>query len=278
MSKFNYKKILSIAKKFIEWIKKSTRELLVGIIVGVIVLVLTPTVEQYVTQKNTNRYMKENISSISLGMSKGHIDGMLGYPIVEFKKETLDVSNEDSEYVVANYKLPNCVVLCLYHNDTTIAFAVTVNSDKVYSIPRSMYLNSEKYLFDFTYYDFSNIVDEAYGNVPADNDDSAYYYELHYGHNPANFDYYIIGNYKDYSRSNSNLLYHIGQKYLIEKNDGNINDTLSSEELKEYHTLRQKVKPNVFGMVSSEYIEDFDFLDLLGSSAACGLLYDDWIK
>lgn len=278
MSKFNYKKILFFAKILVKWVKKSTRELLVGVIVGVIILALTPTVEQYVMQKNTNQHIKESISSITLGMSKGHIDGMLGYPIVEFKKESPIASNEDSDYVVANYKLPNCILLCLYHENTIIAFAVTVNSKKAYSVPQSMYMSNEKYLLDFTYYDFSDIVDYASGNAPANNDDSAYYYELHFGHNPANFDYYIIGNYKDYIGSNSSSLYHIGQKYLLENEDGNIEDTLSYEELEKYYTLRKTVKPNVFGMVSSDYIEDFDFFDLLGSRAACGLLYDDWIE
>ena len=234
-------------------------------------LTLTPITEQYLYEKRANKEMRDNLSLVRLHMSKGSIDDMFGCPIVEFTKEKQDMV----DCIVASYKLDECVLLCLYSENSLVAFAVTVNDKKIYKVPPTMYLDSEEFLLDFTYADFFETPEAMVGNVPADNDDSAIYYELHYGHNPGDFNYYLIGNYKKYDSVAARLFF-IGQTYWVNNENKNIKDILTEEELNEYETLRKKVKPNVFGMVSSSCIEDFTFFDLLGSSTTCGLLYDDW--
>lgn len=62
---------------------------------------------------------------------------------------------------------------------------------------------------------------------------------MHYGHNPGDFNYYLIGNYKKYDGLAISLFF-IGETYWVNNENKNIKDILTEEELNEYETLRKK--------------------------------------
>ncbi len=269
----------SVIKKSANRLKSISREIILGVVIGIIILALTPVMERLYANRIEEKTIKETLSCIRIGMSKAHIDEMFGSPMVEFEK-IIRTNESDNQYNVNNYKLKDCVLSCIYNKNSIIAFGITVNDKDVYNVPRNMYLGDSQSLLSFTYSDFSDTVDYLYGNAPADNDDGAYYYEIHYGHNPADFNYYIIGNYKDYSQQHSNNLYFIGQKDIFERTSKNssISNYFSSKEMEEMNKYRNVIKPNFYGMISHEYIDEFNFSDFFGSSSSCGLLFDDWIR
>ena len=245
--------------------------------IGLSVLMVTPVVNNMIESNEMQQSLVSNLSSVSLGMSKNYIDGLFGQPIIESRYERTvtwysDYQTEEP-FISAGYKLKNSVLLCLYCDNSLVAFAVVVNEAHLYRIPANMFLD-DCYLLDFTYFDFSETVYACEGNVPANNDTYAYYSELYYGAGPANYNYFILGSYKDYrEKTDAYALMHIGQAYAL--ND----DDLYPYDKEEHYLARKNVQPNVFGVVSSTFSDEFNFVfQIVGNRVNGTLLFSDWAE
>lgn len=265
--------IVYLIEKFWDNGKKYMGDLIVGVVIGLIVLIVTPLVNAMIESNEAQRNLVNNLSSISLGMSKNYIDGLFGQPIVESEYEKLITWYENHQteetLITAGYKLSDSVLLCLYCNKTLEAYVVVVNKEHLYRIPANMYL-SDCYLLDFTYADFYKTFIKCEGNVPANNDDYAYYFELFGGGGPSDFNDIILGSYKDYrDGTGAYSLGHIGQEYMC---------GLDLYDAEEHRAAREKTQPNVFGMVSSAFSDEFNFVFQIVRTRTNGsLLFDDWI-
>ena len=255
-------------------IKKHFSEIVTGVVIGIIILIVTPFVNKVIENQTAQQRLVNDLSSVSLGMSKNYIDGLFGQPIIEREYEQTitwysDYQTEET-MISAGYKLADSVLLCLYCDKALEAFVVVVNREDLYRIPANIYINN-CYLLDFTYADFSETVDKFEGNIPANNDDYLYYSELFYGAGPADYNYFIIGSYKDYRKeSDTSLLTIMGQAHMIDFD-------LYNEE--EHYAERAKIQPNVFGIVSGTFSDEFNFVfDVVGSRVNGALLFNDWFR
>lgn len=278
IKRHNHRKYCQKIKTNILKIKNYTHEIFVGVIIGIIVIVLTPIINDKITNNKIEKEIKHNLNNLNLGMSDDYINGIFGNPIIkgELEKSYYGIDEEGQiTFTTAGYKLNNCVLLCLYRNNSLLAFVVVVNEKNIYKVPETIYLH-DNYLLDFTYADFCAEVPSLFwGNVPGNNDDYAYYYEIQYGGGPANYNYFILGNYKDYivRDEGSNRLMWAGQDYAIKDWEW-IEDKYNQEE---HCKIREEVHPNVFGVVHGDYAEDFDFVsDIVRSRMNASLLFDDW--
>jgi len=263
-------------------IKKYLGEIVTGVVIGIIILIVTPFVNNAIESQTARQRLVNSLSSVSLGMSKNYIDELFGQPIIETEYKKTVALNPDYQaeelFISAGYKLKNGVLLCLYCDKSLAAFAVVVNEAHLYRIPANMYLD-DCYLLDFTYFDFSETVDKFEGNVPANNDTYAYYSELHYGAGPADYNYFIIGSYKDYrEKTDASTLMFLGQAHVLQAHvldDGG----LFTYDEEEHYAARKNVEPNVFGVVSSTFSDEFNFVfQVVGNRANGTLLFSDWIE
>lgn len=268
-------------------IKPCFRSIVIEVIVGLIVLLLSFFVSSKMESRKHQEELSNNLSSISLGMSKKYIDELFGEPIIENECEKLDIrykksakletwydgSQGEGRLISAGYKLPDSAVLCLYRGNNLVAFIVVVNKENLYKIPASTQLH-DHYLLDFTYEEFSETV-RFEGNVPANNNIYAYYFELLYGGGTANYNYFIIGSYQNYQGGPD-----VYSLMFIRESFGFKSDALlpfypSGSEKR--HELRKNMRPNVFGMISSEFPEMLSFIiDVMGSRENGALLFADW--
>ena len=209
-----------------------------------------------------------------MGLSKNYTNQILGDPIIENSAAFREGFNDtyDERITTAGYKLDDCVVLCMYEENSLVAFAVVVNNRGVYDIPPVWYGNDWK-LLEFTYYDHTEKLDDFHANLPANNDDYAYYYETHFGGGGLDYNYYILGSYKDYNDNtwidmvNLTAFVGINENYT----------TLSDEKMARLIELRQKAQPNMYGIVSSKYADTFNFVfDVVGSREVGAILFNDW--
>lgn len=256
-------------------VKAHLGEIVVGVVIGIILLVVTPFVNHAIESRSAHQELVNNLSSVSLGMSKNYIDGMFGQPIIESEyRETVtwysDHQTEES-FISAGYQLNNSVLLCLYCNKSLFAFAVVVNEAHLYHIPANMYLD-DCCLLDFTYADFSETVGAFEGNVPANNDTYAYYSELYYGAGPSDYNYFILGSYKDYrENTDAHALMRIGQNHAMDDDD------LFPYDEEEHDLMRKKVQPNVFGIVDSACSDKFSLvIQVVGNRINGSLLFNSW--
>lgn len=258
-----------------------TREILVGVVIGVIVLGLTPLVNSLTTSANTRKKQYSDLSSVSIGMSRGYLDDLFGFPVIETVPSRYE-EYETLELISTGYRLKNCVLLCMFEKNSLVAYVVAVNSKGLYPMPYMTQKKNQK-LLEFSYTDIlSN--QELLGisgkgsmfwmkaNVPASSSVYAYYYEVYYGAGPADYNYFLYGNYMDYMfNEGSSGLMSWGQCYC----DGI--DNTSDENLPKYLTLREQVCPNTFGVISGSYAKDFNFVfDIIQTRENGGLLFDDW--
>lgn len=258
-------------------VKPHIGEIVTGVVIGIILLVVTPFVNHIIEHQAAHQELENNLSSVSLGMSKNYVDGMFGQPMIEAEYEETVVWYSDNQteesFISAGYKLNDCVLLCLYCNNSLLAFVVVVNEAHLYRIPANMYL-SDCYLLDFTYADFSETIDTFEGNVPANNDTYAYYSELHYGAGPSDYNYFILGSYKDYrENADASTLMAIGQTHATGDN------YLFQYDKGEHYSIRRNVQPNVFGIVNPVYASKFNFVfQIVGNRTNGTLLFSGWNK
>lgn len=268
-------KFIHIFKHIQIVIKKHIGEIVVGVVIGIIILMVTPFVNNSIETRSAHKNLVSSLSSVSLGMTKNHIDGLFGQPIIasEYERTVTSYLGDQTERAIisAGYKLNNSVLLCLYCDKSLVAFAVVVNEAHLYRIPANV-VADDCYLLDFTYFDFSETVYACEGNVPANNDTYAYYSELYPGGGPANYNYYLIGSYKDYrEKTEAYALMRMGQAYAI-----NDYDKYNEEE---HYLLRKNVQPNVFGVVSPTFSDEFNFVfQIVGNRVNGTLLFSDWTE
>lgn len=252
-------------------------EIVTGVVIGIIILIVTPFINHAIESHSIQQKLVNDLSSVSLGMSKNYIDGLFGQPIIEsgYERTVTWYSDYQTEepFISAGYKLNNSVLLCLYCDNSLVAFAVVVNESHLYRIPANMYLD-DCYLLDFTYFDFSETAEECEGNVPANNDTYAYYSEMYYGAGPADYNYFILGSYKDYrEKTDAWALMRMGQAYSLD------DDNLYPYNEEEHDLARKNVQPNVFGIVSSTFSDEFNFVfQIVGNRVNGTLLFSDWIE
>lgn len=104
-----------------------------GLVVAVIMLYINSNYNSSIEQKQKLAFL----NTISIGQSKTYINDMLGSPIVSasLPNYSLDKDVPKGNYSNSGYKLKNCVVLCLYNDDSLVAFAIVVNDNNIYEIP-----------------------------------------------------------------------------------------------------------------------------------------------
>lgn len=263
-----------------------TREILVGVVIGVIVLGLTPLVNSLTTSANTRKKQYSDLSSVRVGMSRGYLDDLFGFPVIETIPFLYD-EYETLELTSAGYKLKDCVLLCMFDHNSLVAYVVVVNGKGLYRLPY-MTLQENRKLLEFSYTDILNnqrllkaieektdvlpIFITMQGNVPGNNNDYAYYYELYYGGGPADYNYFLYGDYKDFHlNKRSDELMWLAQDYHDSVGE------MSEEDLSNYLTMREQVRPNVFGVICNGYAGKFDFVfDIIQTRDNGALLFDDW--
>lgn len=263
----SHSSIVYLVEKFWNSEKKYIGDIVVGVVIGLIILIVTPLVNNIIESHKARQNLVNNLSSISLGMSKNYIDGLFGQPIIESEWDSVTWYKDyqaGETFISAGYKLADSVLLCLYCDKNLEAFVVVVNKEHLYRIPSNMGLN-DCYLLDFTYADFSEKLERFEGNVPANNDDYLYYTELFYGAGPADYNYFVIGSYKDYrDETEANHLAIIGQQDVY-------------YDTEEHYAARKKAQPNVFGIVSSAIADEFNFVfQIVGNRVNGALLFNDW--
>ena len=102
--------------------------LVTGVVIGIIILIVTPFVNSAIESHSIRQKLVNDLSSISLGMSKNYIDGLFGQPIIESRYEEAvtwysDYQTEEP-FISAGYKLKNSVLLCLYCDNNLVALLV----------------------------------------------------------------------------------------------------------------------------------------------------------
>lgn len=224
-------KLYNKAKAILKWMAK---EAVSGIVIAAAVAVATSLVTAHQELEKEQR----RLETIYLGLNRPYIESLMGPPIVDFVEE-------ESLTTRAYYKQPNSVLICSYADEQLVAYFVVVNSDKrLYRIPYNFFTKKDVYLSNFTYWGFSQEVDEYSANCPANNDDYAYYYETYYGAAATEYNYLVIGSYKNY--------YNIAYTPLIAHSMAEEDQFYASSECV---TVRQHARPNVFGMIAAEYID-----------------------
>ena len=192
----------------------------------------------------------EALSEIKIGVSKTYIDELMGTPLTEEIGELYFHKDKGEIFTTADYKYGTSAVLCLFEKESLIAFAIVVEDSNTYKVPNKYSLEKEAYLKAFTYADFCEYVYDYAGNVPASDLFSAYYYEIYDGSGATGN---IASFLATYVHIDDNNILHIGQDSSHQnlESKGKMTD-----ELKQ---ARAKAKPNVYGEIHPDYVEDFNF-------------------
>ena len=202
----------------------------------------------------SNSHNCETLNNIKIGVTKSYVDKLIGTPLTSDKRSLYHYKEKGKIFTAAGYKYSETPVLCLYENNTLVAFAVVVNEKNEYKVTRKFYLEEDKFLKDFTYYDFCEYASEYYASVPISNIDATYYYEIHRGDESTNNIASFLASYMYFDDNN---ILHVGQDSIIETDD----PEKMTDELKEE---RKKAKPNMYGEIHPDYADNFFFLsDLL---------------
>ncbi len=242
--------------------------ILTAIIAGLVVAFFAPNIQDWHDARRRIKEQDESLERIQIGMNRGHIDDLFGNPLF--------INNVDADYTIkaggkfqsAAYKLHEKSLLCLYQDDTLAAFVVMTKKTDQYTFERyGLYkegTNPSEYTFtvsDFTYEECngSNITDfKGYYPIMGSYH-IMYYYEITGGTHPDNFEYTILGTYRNYMDKSDDVIAlmsmadSLGNKSHHERNDS---ETLS-KATKELSDLRKKVHPDVYGL--SKYLE-FNFV------------------
>lgn len=246
-----------IKKKSINSMKWIIKELFIGVVVGVAVVVATSYMEE---RENYNR-LKDNLAMIHLGESYEYIESMFGVPII---------NEVDEEKKNIYYKFENAVLRCVFDNDELIAYMITVRDENLYNVKANIHMDTPLCLLQFTYADFSQEIGEVTWNVPVNNDDYAYYQEVFYGAGPADYNYFIVGSYKDYRKNSS-------YDELLSWCISDLSQTPENIDTVKLQKYRKSLEPNTYGMIKGGYEEDIDIISHSESIRDYGvILYGNW--
>lgn len=227
----NKKQLSSLAK----WLIK---EVTAGLVVAAAIAVATLWINNY------QAYQKEKmqLQKLHLGLSSQYIDSILGIPMVQFYDSYCGAD-------ISIYKQSNSVVWCAYAEEKTVAYVVVVKSSgRLYKVESNIMMSEDAYLTQFTYSEFAPENENTEINLPANNDDYAYYSELYYGAGPADYNYFILGSYKSYFNEDDFV------KLL--------NCYWSENPEAEAGSIRSHVTPNAFGMIKAGYEDTFSLVPL----------------
>ncbi len=194
-------------------------------------------------------YNIEALNEIKIGLSKDFVDSLIGTPKTQEKTTLYHYKDKDEIFTKADYKYGNTAVLCLYENNSLIAFGIVVNENNEYKVTSKYFLKKDKFLKDFTYNDFCEYVHDYSCNVPASNLFATYYYEIYDESNATGNISSFLASYVYFEDNN---ILHVGQESRIKNDDKN----KMSEELKQE---RNKAKPNVYGEIHPDYVKNFNF-------------------
>ena len=201
----------------------------------------------------------EALNEIKIGVSKAYIDELIGTPITEETGELYFHKDKGEIFTTADYKYGTSAVLCLFEKESLVAFAIVVEDTKTYKVTYKYFLEADTYLKDFTYTDFCEYAYDYAGNVPASDLFGTYYYEIYEGSGATGNIASILATYV---HIDDNSILHVGQDSIMENYE---NKEKMSDELKQ---ARSKAKPNVYGEIHPDYVEDFNFPgDLLSYNA-----------
>ena len=235
---------------FAKWL---TKEVTAGLVVAAAIALATLWINNYQARQKE----KLQLEKLHLGLSSQYIDSILGIPMVQFYDAHYDAD-------ISIYKQSNSVVWCAYDEEKTVAYVVIVKSiGRLYKVNSNIMMSEDAYLTQFTYSEFAAKSENIEFNIPANNDDYAYYSELYYGAGPADYNYFILGNYKS---------------YFNEADFSKLLNCYWSEAPEiEVSSIRTYVTPNAFGMIKAGY-EDIFSLVPLGEDLRTynDALFGDW--
>lgn len=247
----------TIIKKIFSAMRWIFKELFVGVVVGIAVVIATSYLEE---RENYNR-LKDNLAMVHIGESYEYIKYMFGVPVIN------EVNGERRE---AYYKFEEAVLRCVFENDELIAYVITVKDENIYNVKANTYINKSLKLLKFSYTDFSTKVGDVSWSVPANNDDYGYYQEVFYGAGPADYNYFIIGNYKDYREDS---LY----DELLSWCGSDLSQTPENIDMVKLQKYRESLTPNSYGMIKGGYEDEIDIISYSENVRNYGVvLYGDW--
>lgn len=246
-----------IRTKSISAMKWVIKELFIGIVVGVAVVIAT----SYMQEQESHNQLKDDLSMVHIGESYEYIKSMFGIPVINMP---------DGERSDIYYKFEDAVLRCVFEDDELIAYMITVKESNLYKVRKNIHMDKSAGLLQFYYIDFSESCGEISWNVPTNNDDYAYYQEVFYGAGPEDYNYYVIGSYKDY-RENS--VYH----ELLGWCNRNLVENPEKADMVEFQRFRETLQPNTYGMIKSGYENEIEIISFDENMRNYGsILFDDW--
>lgn len=248
-----------IKKKCISAIKWIFKELFIGVTVGIAVVIAT----SYLDERESQHRLKENLAMVHIGESYEYIKYMFGVPVIN------EVNGEQRE---AYYRFEDAVLRCVFDSDELIAYVITVKDENLYNVKANIRMDNSSNLLQFSYADFSKEVGEVTWNVPMNNDDYGYYQEMFYGAGPADYNYFIIGNYKDYRKDS---LYNS----LLSWCSSDLSQTPENIDMVQLQKYRESLTPNTYGVIKRGYEKEIDITGDSDNLRDYGVvLYGDWIE
>ena len=235
-------------------------------IAGLVVAFLSPYIQDWHTAKKQIEEQDDSLEKIQIGLSKGHIDELFGNPLF--------INNVDADYAIeaggnfcsAAYKLHEKSLLCLYQDETLVAYVVmTKKKDQFSFVPYGLYDPQTKpdtyTVSEFTYDDYNDsFITDFKGYYPIIGSYHIhYYYEISGGTHPDNYEYTILGTYRNYMDENDDVIELMSKAdSLSNKSHHEINDSETLKKAMEsLSELRRKIHPDVYGV--SRYSE-FNFV------------------
>ena len=246
-----------IRTKSISAMKWVLKELFIGLVVGIAVVIATSYMQE---QERYNR-LKDELSTVHIGESYEYIKSKFGVPVINMS---------DGERNDIYYKFEDAVLRCVFEDDELIAYMITVKDRNLYKVRENIHMDKSVSLLQFYYTDFSVNCGEISWNVPENNDDYAYYQEVFYGAGPEDYNYYVVGSYKDYRKES---IYH----ELLGWCNRNLVENPEKADMVELQRFREILQPNTYGMIKSGYENEIEIISFDENMRNYGsILFDDW--
>ena len=238
------------AKPIATWL---TKELISGLVVAAAIAIATI----WISNHQALRREQEDLKTLHLGLARKYVESIFSIPVVDFYDEL-------SRTEVAYYKLTNSVVKCDFVDNEVVAFFIIVKSQsKLYEVSPNILLANSAYLTHFSYSDFSSTPENPSINTPVNNDDYAYYSERYYGAGPADYNYFVLGSYKNYFDADV-----FGELLSCQWSDNTLDDI---------SIIRSEAKPNAYGMIALGYEDSISLVSFSENMRIYGdILFGDW--